>query len=84
MAVRRLNESFEYSEYDYSHLRQAYDLIEKVYSYNYDSGAESKNLETILRKLNTILEKYEVSFGEVPKYNPLTGTNYPTKNNRNW
>ena len=49
-----------FDEYDKSKLEKAKKLVTEVYEYNYGapySGKETKKLETIIRKLDLLIEK---------------------------
>lgn len=43
-------------EYDLEKLREAKNLIKKVYEYNYDSSSLSKRLYTVLNKLDEVIK----------------------------
>ena len=45
-----------FDEYDRKKIEKARKLIAEVHEYNYESGAETKKLETIIRKLDALTE----------------------------
>lgn len=47
-----------FDAYDTIKLKEALDRLKKVYDFNYDSSRKEKLLDTIIRKLEYLLDQY--------------------------
>ena len=47
-----------FDEYDTKKLEKARVLLSQVYDFNYDSSRKSRLLDTVIRKLEYVLEQY--------------------------
>lgn len=58
-----------FDEYDTKKLKKALVLLNEVYEFNYDSSRKEKLLDTVIRKLDYVLDQY--GYKETLKHGPF-------------
>ena len=54
----KFGDDLHYGKYDTDQLKKAREILNNVYMVNFDSGRKTKLLETVINKLDRILEEF--------------------------